>query len=82
MPLEDFTICTYHNFTIGNLKQLKNKLKKSENPDTVAIFIIDDIIKDIRVAKKMGQRMENRMKKYRRAIESCGFTRAYPNNKK
>ena len=60
--LEDLTICTYHNFTIGNLKQLKNRLSKQKPQDTIAINIICDIIKDIRQAKKLGQRMETRLK--------------------
>ena len=77
MSKPDFTICTYHNFTIGNLKQLKNRLNKVEPQDVVAISIIDDIIKDIRVAKKMGQRMENRLKKYRKSIELLGYERKY-----
>lgn len=75
--LQDLTLCTYHNFTIGNLKQLKNRIKKVEPQDVVAISIIDDIIKDIRVAKKMGQRMENRLKKYRKSIELLGYERKY-----
>lgn len=75
--LEDLTICTYHNFTIGNLKQLKNRLSKQNPQDTIAINIICDIIKDIRQAKKLGQRMENRLKKYRKAIELLGYERKY-----
>ena len=63
---EDFTICTYHNFCLSNLKILKKKLSKENPQDTIAINIICDIIKDIQHAKKLGQRMENRLKKYRR----------------
>ena len=55
-----------HNFSIGNLKQLKSRLKKQNTQDAIAINIICDIIKDIQHAKKLGQRMENRLKKYRR----------------
>ena len=77
MSNPDFTICTYHNFTIGNLKQLKNRLNKVEPKDTIAIQIICDIIEDIKVAKKLGQRMENRLKKYRRCVESLGYRREY-----
>ena len=74
---EDLTLCTYHNFSIGNLKQLKNRLKKQNPQDTIAINIICDIIKDIQHAKKLGQRMENRLKKYRKAVELLGFERKY-----
>lgn len=80
--LEDLTICTYHNFSIGNLKQFKNRIKKQNPQDAIAINIICDIIKDIQHAKKLGQRMENRLKKYRRACESLGFSRVYPDIKK
>ena len=79
--LEDLTICTYHNFSIGNLKQLKVKLKKRIPQDTIAINIICDIIKDIQHAKKLGQRMENRLKKYRKAVELLGFERKYKDDR-
>lgn len=74
---EDLTICTYHNFSIGNLKQLKSRIKKQNPEDTIAINIICDIIKDIQHAKKLGQRMENRLKKYRKSVELLGFERKY-----
>ena len=77
MLCEDLTICTYHNFSIGNLKQLKNRIKKQNPQDTIAINIICDIIKDVQYAKKLGQRMENRLKKYRRSCELLGCERKY-----
>lgn len=75
--LKDFTICSYHSFCIENLKILKKILNKQNTDNTIAINIICDIIKDVQIAKKLGQRMENRMKKTRRAIESLGYERKY-----
>ena len=37
--------------------------------------LVDDIIGESRIAKKKGQRMENRLKSYRGHIEALGFER-------
>lgn len=75
--LKDFTICSYHSFCIENLKILKKILNKQNIDNTIAINIICDTINDIQKAKKLGQRMENRLKKYRKSIELLGYERKY-----
>lgn len=60
------TLCRTHNEIIYLLQQYKKNGNK-EN--------ISEAIKLCRQAKKMGQRMENRMRKYRDSIEKLGFQR-------
>jgi hypothetical protein len=60
------TLCNNHNQIIWNLTQFKK---------TGDINLINESIDISRYCKKQGQRMENRMKQYRRSIEKLGFTR-------
>lgn len=64
------TLCNNHNQIIHNLQTLKKSIKDPELRE-----IINDTLDFSRHCKKQGQRMENRMKKYRQSIESCGFQR-------
>jgi hypothetical protein len=53
---------------IDRLRRIRNK--KSFTNDE-----INEVLDIIYYAKKQGQKMENRMRKYRSAIESLGFQR-------
>lgn len=64
------TLCNNHNQIIHNLQQLKKYTKNTE-----ARELINQTLEYSRCCKKQGQHMENRMKKYRNAIEACGFQR-------
>ena len=66
IPFE--TICNNHNHVVWMLQQFKK---------TGDMWYIDQSIKLVRVCKKQGQRMENRLSKVKSAIESCGFKRVY-----
>lgn len=61
------TICNNHNHVMYMLKQYKK---------TGDLWYVDQSIKLIRYCKKQGQHMENRMRKYRYAIESLGFEKS------
>lgn len=64
IPFE--TLCNNHNHTV----YLLQRYKKTGN-----IEYVNQAIKLIRYCKKQGQHMENRLRKYRYAIEELGFTR-------
>ena len=63
------TLCNNHNVIIDRMK----KLKKTGNAEVKAIA--QECLDFARYCKKQGQHMENRLKKYRNAVESLGFTR-------
>ena len=74
------SICNSHNTIQYWAKEVKKKLKKSIKEDNLSMLedvlpVIDDIIKESRLAKKKGQNMENRLKRYRNSVESLGFKR-------
>lgn len=62
------TICNNHGHVIWMLQQFK------KTGDT---WYIDQSIKLVRYCKKQGQKCENRLRKYRTAIEGLGFQRVY-----
>ena len=66
IPFE--TICNNHNHVVWMLQQFK----KSGD-----MWYIDQSIKLIRVCKRQGQHMENRLMKIKNAITSLGFQRVY-----
>lgn len=66
IPFE--TICNNHNHVIWMLQQFK----KSGD-----MWYIDQSIKLIRVCKKQGQHLENRLVKYSNAVQGLGFKRVY-----
>lgn len=71
IPFE--TICNNHNHIIWMLRQFKK---------TQDMWYIDQSIKLVKVCKKQGQHMENRMSKTRAAIEACGYKRVYKSKSK
>ena len=71
IPFE--TICNNHNHIVWLLQQFK-KCNKDSNIDT---WYIDQAIKLTRFCKKQGQHLENRLYKYRTAIEGLSFKRVY-----
>lgn len=81
--IKDFTLCQNNNFVSGNLRDLKKYLKKNGClllPDEKHMCkIINACLEDLRIMKKQGQRMENRMKLTRRAIEKLGYIRTGEN---
>jgi hypothetical protein len=74
---KDFTICQKHNFCIDNLKEVLKIINKHNlyEIDYEIISLIKETIQEIRLTKKDGQRMENRLKKYARSIELLGYER-------
>lgn len=74
------SLCNSHNTIQYWAKEAKKKLKKAQKDNDLAVVsdvisTIDDIIKESREAKKKGQKMENRLKKYYNSIISWGFER-------
>lgn len=74
------SLCNSHNTIQYWAKDIKKKLKKSIKEDNITILedvlpVIDDIIKESRLAKKKGLNMEARLKKYYDSIVSWGFKR-------
>ena len=57
-------------------KKLKRAIKTNDYSNTGDLIpILDDLIVETRLAKKKGQKLENRLVKYRRSVESLGFKR-------
>jgi len=77
--LKDLTLCTHHNFIKSELNDIKKYLKKYGNlqPNDVIFDKINGCLDLTRKAKKLGQKLENRCRKYRNCIESLGFSRIY-----
>lgn len=79
---KDTTLCTTHSTIIYWAKELKRDLKKyaKEHPEASVIEYestkkLNDIISEARAAKRKGERMESRLRKYRNAVENLGFIR-------
>lgn len=71
IPFE--TICNNHNEIVHLLQQFKK---------TGDIWYVNQSIKLTRYCKKQGQHLENRLNKYRYAIEQLGFKRVYKSKDK
>lgn len=76
------SLCNSHNSILYWVREVKKSLKKEvkKNPDLESnldpVFsVLDKISCESRIAKRKGQHMENRLKKYRNSIESLGFER-------
>ena len=74
------TLCSNHDDIIFKIQQLEKYLKDNililDQPWVRHIFdTTGDIKAQVKHCKKQGQRMENRLRKYRRAIERLGFKR-------
>jgi hypothetical protein len=67
---EPDTICGVHNKIINIIEEWEEKYPLRETPKE-----IQDIYLLCQDAKKMGIKMENRLKKYKKAIERLGFIR-------
>ena len=79
---KDTTLCTTHSTIIYWAKEIKRDLKKytKEHPEVTnalesSLSKLSNIVTEARAAKKKGQHMENRLRKYRNAVESLGFVR-------
>lgn len=72
------TLCNNHNENIYEIERIM-KYVKSLNISYVEKTNIYNMLQNVKNrtkhCKKLGQRMENRLKKYRNSIESLGFTR-------
>lgn len=74
------TLRSNHNDIIFKVQQLEKYLEDNililDQPWVRYIFdTTGDIKAQVKHCKKQGQRMENRLRKYRRAIERLGFKR-------
>ena len=74
------TLCSNHDDIIFKVQQLEKYLKDNililDQPWVKHIFdTTRDIKAQVKHCKKQGQRMENRLRKYRRAVERLGFKR-------
>ena len=75
------SLCNSHNTIRDWAKDIKNILKKDikskdfSHIEEEVIPIINSIIAEARVAKRKGQRMENRLKAYHDSIVALGFKR-------
>jgi hypothetical protein len=56
-------------------RAIRKLIKKQDVDKDLILCYISDIIHEATIAKKDGQSMENRLKKYRRTIESLDFTK-------
>ena len=77
MELKEF-LCQNHNDALFLLKELKRYTKSIDMEYKDRVFYVNTIQNIeyiIRHCKKQGQRMENRLRKYRYAIEKLGFKR-------
>lgn len=79
---KDTTLCTTHSTIIYWARELKRDLKKyaKEHPEASVIEYestkkLNDIISEARAAKRKGQRMEDRLRRYYNATISLGFVR-------
>lgn len=67
------TVCNMSKEVQLMLKQLKNKCRAIEHRELLSD--ISEVAAKVRVIRKRAQHMENRLKKYRDAIEDLGFER-------
>lgn len=66
------TLCRNHDTAMFEIRNLKGRYKNNKDiVDTCTKVLII-----LRLCKKQGQRIENRTRRYRNAIESLGFTRS------
>lgn len=73
---KELTLCTNHSFIEHSLVQIKRQLKKDGHENKIVFDLIDESLKDVRIAKKQGMSLENRCKKYYNSIIKLGFERA------
>ncbi len=64
-------LCQNHNDIIDKLIRLKKLYRK----DRLIVDFCNELLQITRYCKKQGQRMENRLYRYKNTIESLGFER-------
>lgn len=69
------TLCNNHDIIKFNLNRVKKMLKSTNYNSKEVIDIINETLGVVRHNKKLGQKLENRTRAYRNAIESLGFIR-------
>jgi hypothetical protein len=70
--LKDVPICHIHNMIQDKCAELINIDNLTQDK---VLEIADNILKLSFVAEEQGQKMENRLRKYRESIEKLGFIR-------
>lgn len=77
--LDNTPICHVHNFIQDECIEIMSAIQESPIKDTIKEEIIEQRLAKIlymcKIAEEQGQRMENRLKKYKEGIESLGFKR-------
>lgn len=77
--LTNTPICHIHNFIQDECADILSSIQESPLKDTIKEEIIEQRIAKIlymsKLAEEQGQKMEDRLKKYRNTIESLGFKR-------
>ena len=74
------SLCSSHDTIKYWANDIKKKLKKAIKTNDYSsveelVPTLNIIIEETRIAKKKGQKLENRLIKYRRSVESLGFKR-------
>ena len=69
------TLCNNHDTIKFNLNRIKKILKSANYDPQEVVGIINETLQLVRHNKKLGQKLENRARAYRNAIESLGFVR-------
>ena len=74
------SLCSSHDTIKYWANDIKKKLKKAVKTEDYSnikdlIPVLNDLLTETRLAKKKGQKLENRLVKYRRSVESLGFKR-------
>lgn len=75
IDLTNTPICHVHNFIQDTCTEILNVLDNTIKSEQIAIKI-NKIIYMSKLAEEQGQKMEDRLKEYRKAIEELGFIRA------
>lgn len=80
IDLTNTPICHIHNFIQDECIEIMSVIQESPIKDTIKEEIIEQRLAKIlymcKKAEEQGQKMENRLKEYRNAIEALGFIRA------
>lgn len=80
IDLTNTPICHVHNFIQDECVEIMSAIQESPIKDTIKEEIIEQRIAKIlymcQKAEEQGQKMEDRLKEYRNAIEALGFIRA------
>jgi hypothetical protein len=74
------TICGHHATIMRKCEEIKYAYLENLDSDDIN-QLIEDIYEEARLALIDGQKLEDRLKEYRSAIESLGFERVKSENK-